>query len=196
MDGLEDKICRSCGGTGTESYEHHGVCSRCGAQIRYGRGRNQKEIVVQGMNHDEVSKVARELMQDHEKNLRVPKAGSAPATAQPQAVTYNIYGQNARVNNNSVDHSTNVITGSQQDNEALSALIDVLRSALERDEVLGETSDELKAELTTLQAQASLSKPKWQVIKATAGSIKAVLENAAGSMLATQALPYLVHLLK
>ncbi|MDH0343425.1 hypothetical protein [Chromobacterium haemolyticum] len=128
--------------------------------------------------------------------MKVRKAGSAPATAQPQAVTYNIYGQNARVNNNSVDHSTNVVVGGQEDNEALTALIDVMRSALERGEVLGETADELKAELTTLQAQASSPKPKWQVIKATAGSIKAVLENAAGSMLATQALPYLLHLLK
>lgn len=92
-------------------------------------------------------------------------------------------------------------TGSNQtqtptsDMDALKALIEVLRDALVRGEVAGELGDELRAELATLQAQAASPKPKWQVIKATASSIKSVLENATGSIVAAQALPYLVALL-
>jgi len=56
--------------------------------------------------------------------------------------------------------------------------------------------DEPQAKLATLQAQAVSPKPKWAIIKATAVSIKTILENAAGrSVLATQALPYLTMLL-
>lgn len=40
----------------------------CGARVSYGRGSRRKEIYVQGTKHDEVSKVVRELMQDHEKH--------------------------------------------------------------------------------------------------------------------------------
>ena len=74
---------------------------------------------------------------------------------------------------------------------ALSALIELLRDAIQQGRIEAEVRDELQAELATLQAQAASPKPKWAVIKATAESIKAVLENAAGSVLAAQALPYL-----
>lgn len=80
--------------------------------------------------------------------------------------------------------------------EALNALIEVISGALERKEISGEQADELKAELLTLQAHAALPKPKWQVIRAVACSIQSVLENAAGGVLATQALPYISQLLK
>lgn len=81
------------------------------------------------------------------------------------------------------------------DMAALSALIELLCDAIQQGSVGGEARDELQAELATLQAQAASPKPKWAVIKATAGSIKAVLENAAGSGLASQVLPYLSALL-
>ena len=61
-----DKICHICGGTGRNM--EGGVCPMCGARVSYEDGRNRKEIFVHGANHDEVSKVARELMQDHEKH--------------------------------------------------------------------------------------------------------------------------------
>lgn len=81
------------------------------------------------------------------------------------------------------------------DMAALSALIELLREAIQQGHVVGEMREELHAELATLQAQATSPKPKWAVIKATAGSIKAVLENVTGSVLAAQALPYLTALL-
>ena len=68
------------------------------------------------------------------------------------------------------------------------------RKALEAAGLLAGDPNDLP-ELATLQAQAESPKPKWAVIKATAGSIKAVLENAAGGVLVAQALPYLTALL-
>ncbi|CTQ05744.1 hypothetical protein NUKP104_49900 [Klebsiella variicola] len=81
------------------------------------------------------------------------------------------------------------------DMAALSALIALLHDAIRQGNIETEAREELQAELATLQAQAASPKPKWAVIKATAGSIKAVLENAAGGILAAQALPYLTALL-
>ncbi|MFV8630663.1 hypothetical protein ACNRDB_14440 [Ralstonia pseudosolanacearum] len=81
------------------------------------------------------------------------------------------------------------------DIEALKALIEALRGALDRGDVPRESDDELRADLATLQAQAASPKPKWQIIKATASSVRAVLENAAGSIVAAKVLPYLVPFL-
>lgn len=79
--------------------------------------------------------------------------------------------------------------------EALSELIEVLRDGIEQGRVVDELRDELRAELATLQAQVASPKPKWPVIKAAANSIKVVLENAAGSAIAAQALPCITALL-
>ncbi len=81
------------------------------------------------------------------------------------------------------------------DTAALSALIDVLREVIQQGSLEVEAREELQAELATLQAQAASPKPKRAIIKATAGSIKAVLENAAGGVLSAKALPYLTALL-
>lgn len=86
-------------------------------------------------------------------------------------------------------------TQTSGDMAALSALIELLRDANKRGRIAAEVRDELQAELATLQAQAASPKPKWAIIKATARSIKAMLENAAGGVLATQAMPYLTALL-
>lgn len=81
------------------------------------------------------------------------------------------------------------------DMATLSALIELLRDAIQQGRIEAEVRDELQAELATLLAQAASPKPKWAIIKATVGSIKAVLENTAGGVLAAQALPYLTALL-
>ncbi|WP_426339729.1 hypothetical protein ACN9MZ_26110 [Pseudoduganella sp. S-14] len=102
------------------------------------------------------------------------------------------------VNGSQIQIGSNSSTQNQAqavDIDALKALIEVLRGAIDRNEVAGEAGDELQAELATLQAQAASPKPKWQVIKATASSIKSVLENGAGGILAAQALPYLAPFL-
>ena len=70
-----------------------------------------------------------------------------------------------------------------------------LREVIQQERLEAEAREELRAELMTLQAQAASPKPKWAIIKATVGSIKAVLENAAGGVLSAKALPYLTALL-
>ena len=103
-----------------------------------------------------------------------------------------VSGSQIQIGSNS-SNQTQTQTGG--DMAALSALIELLRDAIQQGRIEAEVRDELQAELATLQAQAASPKPKWAVIKATAESIKAVLENAAGSVLAAQALPYLTALL-
>lgn len=78
---------------------------------------------------------------------------------------------------------------------ALKALIEMLRGAIDRGDLAGEQCEELRADLATLQAHATSPKPKWQIIKATARSIKSILENAAGSVISEQAGPYLAALI-
>lgn len=79
------------------------------------------------------------------------------------------------------------------DLDALKSLIAGLNDVLDR--CTGEVADELRAELATLKAQAASPKPKWEVIKATARSIKTVAEGAAGNLLATLAQPHMATLL-
>ena len=90
-------------------------------------------------------------------------------------------------------HQTQTQTGG--DTAALSALIEVLREVIQQGRLEAEAREELQAELATLQAQAASPKPKRAIIKATAGSIKAVLENAAGGVLSAKVQPYLTALL-
>ncbi|UXZ55369.1 hypothetical protein LOS15_04860 [Halomonas sp. 7T] len=91
-------------------------------------------------------------------------------------------------------NSTNQ-TQTDGDMAALSALIELLREAIQQGRMEADLREELQAELATLQAQAASPKPKWAIIKATAGSIKAVLESASGGVLAIQAQTYLKTLL-
>ncbi|MBU2641461.1 MAG: hypothetical protein KJ889_06640 [Gammaproteobacteria bacterium] len=58
----EPKLCYMCGGK-----VEKGVCTRCLARVSYNLETRQKEIVVSGEDHDEVSTVTRELMQHHDK---------------------------------------------------------------------------------------------------------------------------------
>lgn len=103
-----------------------------------------------------------------------------------------VSGSQIQIGSNS-SNQTQTHTGG--DMAALLALIELLRDAIQQGRIEAEVRDELQAELATLQAQAASPKPKWAIIKATAGSIKAVLENAAGGVLTAQALPYLTALL-
>lgn len=90
---------------------------------------------------------------------------------------------------------TQANTANGTDLEALRGLIDALGVILERDTLRGDTADELRAELETLKAQAASPKPKWEVIKATARSIKSVAEGAAGNILGQLAQPHAATLL-
>lgn len=77
--------------------------------------------------------------------------------------------------------------------EALKGLVEAFGATLAG--AKGDAADELRAELATLKAQADSPKPKWDIIKATARSIKTVAEGAAGNVLASLAQPHIATLL-
>ena len=79
--------------------------------------------------------------------------------------------------------------------EELRGLVDAFDAALSRSTADTAVADELRAELATLKAQAASPRPKWEVIKATARSIKTVAEGAAGNILGELAKPQLQTLL-
>lgn len=93
------------------------------------------------------------------------------------------------------DGSSQSQTQTMGNTEALSGLIALLEKTLRNDELSEEVSEELGADLTYLQAQATSPQPKWPVIRSITASIKSVLENAAGSTIAAQARPFIDALL-
>lgn len=92
-------------------------------------------------------------------------------------------------------NQTQANANTNPDIEDLRGLIEALGAVLERNTVQGIEVDELRAELATLSAQAASPKPKWEIIKATARSIKAVAEGAAGNLLGELARPHVQTLL-
>jgi hypothetical protein len=78
--------------------------------------------------------------------------------------------------------------------EALKKLIEALGIVLEPAQ--GDVANELRAELATLKEQADSPKPKWEIIKATARSIKVIAEGAASNILAGLAQPHMATLLE
>lgn len=82
------------------------------------------------------------------------------------------------------------------DTKKLCELVSALRKALDKDNSMSSDGRrELESELATLEAQAQSPKPKWPIVKETALSLKSILENAAGSALASAALPLLSQFL-
>lgn len=82
------------------------------------------------------------------------------------------------------------------DTEKLCELVSALRKALDKDNSMSSDGRrEFESELATLEAQAQSPKPKWPIVKEAALSLKSILENAAGSALASAALPLLSQVL-
>ena len=102
-----------------------------------------------------------------------------------------VSGSQIQISSNGSTQTQTNTTGT--DLEALKGLIQALGTALEPAQ--GDAADELRAELTTLKAQAESPKPKWEIIKATARSIKTLAEGAAGNILASLAQPHVATLL-
>ena len=103
----------------------------------------------------------------------------------------NVSGSQIQISSNGSNQTQAITTGT--DIEDLQGLIHALGAAFEA--VQGEAADELRAELAALKAMAESPKPKWEIIKATARSIKTVAEGAAGNVLASLAQPHMATLL-
>jgi hypothetical protein len=93
---------------------------------------------------------------------------------------------------NSNQHQANHRVG---DAPALSSVADALAAVLKQSKAAGAMADELRAEIATLKAQAASPRPKWQIVKASAASVKAIVEGAAGSVLGELAKPHVQKLL-
>lgn len=102
----------------------------------------------------------------------------------------NVSGSQIQISSNG---STQTQANTGTDIEALKGLVQALGAALA--DAKGDTADELRADLATLKAQADSPKPKWEIIKATARSIKTVAEGAAGNILASLAQPHMAILM-
>lgn len=102
----------------------------------------------------------------------------------------NVSGSQIQISSNG---STQTQANTGTDIEALKGLVQALGAALA--DAKGDAADELRADIATLKAQAESPKPKWEIIKATARSIKTVAEGAAGNVLASLAQPHIATLL-
>lgn len=103
--------------------------------------------------------------------MRVVKLGVPEAAQAVQSITYNISGHNARINQNSVDNSTNVVTVNPDAVELLSAL----RNELARMDLSPDQRKDASDLLDTAEAQIQGGKPSKPVLSAV---LKA-LPNAA-----------------
>lgn len=104
------------------------------------------------------------------------------------------------VSGSQIQIGSNSSTQSQANNavhdvDALRGLIAALEGTLAGSGAMGAAAEELRAELATLKAQAASPKPKWEVIKATARSLKTIAEGAMGNILGELAKPHLGTLL-
>lgn len=82
-----------------------------------------------------------------------------------------------------------------KDLNSLNELIDAFNKVLDLQLLDAEVISELRAEISTLQAQALSPKPKWSIISATALSLKKIAESAAGNILSELGQPYVSTLL-
>lgn len=103
----------------------------------------------------------------------------------------NVSGSQIQISANGSTQTQANTTGT--DIDALKSLVQALVAALA--DAKGDAADELRADLATLKAQADSPKPKWEIIKATARSIKTVAEGAAGNILAGLTQPHMATLL-
>lgn len=97
--------------------------------------------------------------------MKVKKLGVPEAKARVERITYNFHGHNARVNNSSVDNSTNTVTigGELQDYvSALRQIISTLDTAQQK-----EASEIVDA----VEANLSSQKPSKPVVSALLGAL-------------------------
>lgn len=93
--------------------------------------------------------------QMHVKKLGLPEAQSAVNN-----VTYNFHGHNARVNNNSLDQSTNIVSMN------VKTKIDELRAEIGKLEIPTNQKQEANEIIDAIEAELSLERPKRSVVSA------------------------------
>jgi hypothetical protein len=99
--------------------------------------------------------------------LEVQKLGIPEAKQAVQSITYNITGNNARINQNSVDNSTNVVNIDARAIQYIAAL----RSEVERLQISKEEKVAAHEVIETVEEQFKSGKPKKTVVSALLNSL-------------------------
>jgi hypothetical protein len=93
--------------------------------------------------------------------LHVTKLGLPEATKAIQSITYNISGHNTRINNNSVDQSTNVYQGND-----LSQHISQLRAAVSTANISDREACDANEVIDEVETQLKSGQPKRTIVSA------------------------------
>ncbi|WP_426343355.1 hypothetical protein ACN9MU_20175 [Pseudoduganella sp. R-32] len=107
--------------------------------------------------------------------LVVEKLGLPDAQKAVQSITYNVHGNNARINHQSVDNSTNVV----QDSADVAQLITELRRAIEAAGLSASAKADAAGIVEAVEAQFSGAKPKRSVITAMLAALPDVASIAS-----------------
>lgn len=99
--------------------------------------------------------------------MRVKKLGIPEAEKAVQSITYNISGVNARVNNHSIDNSTNTATI----NPELPGLVEALRAEISKINMSVEDRAESLEVVDEIESQLRAPSPKKSVIKRLLSSL-------------------------
>ena len=99
------------------------------------------------------------------KNLGLPEAEKAV-----QSITYNLNGNNTRVNNNSTDNSTNVVNI----NNDVSETIEALKTEINRLELTAQEKEEAIEVVGAIEEQCRNDKPSKVVVNALVNSLPTV----------------------
>jgi hypothetical protein len=93
---------------------------------------------------------------------RVRKLGLPEAKTAMQSITYNVHGNNARINHHSVDHSTNIV----QEQVDVGRLITALRQAIESADLSAVEKIDAFDIIEGVEAHFTSPNPKRSVVKA------------------------------
>jgi hypothetical protein len=107
--------------------------------------------------------------------LKVKKLGLPEANAAVQHITYNLTGNNARVNVNSVDNSTNVVHVRSDVAEQIETIMAAIRTA---DLSENEKADALEA-VEEVKSQVASGAPKRSVVRTLLAGLPKALEVGA-----------------
>lgn len=107
------------------------------------------------------------------------------------SVSYVIHNNIGSMHNSQIQqHSTGTQTIASGSD--LGALRELMESVLARHAELGDASGEAKADAQTIIAQLESGNPKTGIVRASLQSLRSILENATGSVLASDVLPKLL----
>ncbi|MFK5975014.1 MAG: hypothetical protein QM493_00775 [Sulfurovum sp.] len=107
-------------------------------------------------------------------NMKVEKLGIEEADKAIQSITYNMHGSNARINNNSIDNSTNIVNINQDVVEYLTQL----RQEIEKLVTSNKEKKEALEIVTAIEREFESNSPNKTIINALIGALP-ILGNIA-----------------